>query len=80
MLVVSPLFCFVIGNKPDFSSFSGSVALCNLEYKRSFHLNWMHSVQRRGVAVLCLVFIMTCPDPFPRRTVVGEKDPDQPMF
>jgi len=28
------LFCSVIGNKLDFSSFSGSVVGCNLEYKR----------------------------------------------
>ena len=59
----------MIGNKLDFSSFSGSVVDCNLEYKRSFLLNWMHSVKRRGVAVLCLVFITTCPDGSPRRTV-----------
>jgi len=63
------LFCSVIGNKLDFSSFSGSVVGCNLEYKRSFLLSWMHSVERHGVAVLCLVCITTCPDGSPRRTV-----------
>ena len=67
-LVVPPLFCSVIGNKLDFSSFSGSVVGCNLEYKRSFLLSSMHPVERRGVAVLCLVFITTCLDGSPRRT------------
>ena len=61
----------MIGNKLDFSSFSGSVVGCNLEYKRSFLLNCMHSVERRGVAVLCLVFITTCPDGSSRRTVLA---------
>jgi len=62
---------WLTGNKLDFSSFPGSVVSCNLEYKRSFPLNWMHSVERRGVAVLCLVFITTCPDGSPRRTVLA---------
>ena len=56
----------MISYKLDFSSFSGYVVACNLGYKGSFLLNWMHSVERRGVSVLCLVFITTCPDGSPR--------------
>jgi len=68
-LVVPPLFCSVISKKMEFSSFSGSVVGCNLEYKRSFLLNCMHSVERRGATVLCFVFITPCPDGSPRPTM-----------
>ena len=58
----------MIGNKVDSSSFSRSVVDCNLEYNRSFLLKWMHSAERRGVFVLFLAFIATCPDGSVRRT------------
>ena len=64
-MVVPPLFYSVIANELDFSSLSWSVVGCNLEYKRSFLLDRMHSVERRGFAVLCLVFITMCPDGSP---------------
>lgn len=57
LLVLPPLFCSMISNKLDFSSFSVSVVSCNLEYKRSFLLYQMHSVERIVVGVLCLVLL-----------------------
>ena len=59
----------MICNKLDFSSFSGSVVCCNLEYKRSFLLNWKQSVERIGVAVLRLVLLRHVSGWFSQRTV-----------